>query len=103
TRSSRPRQLHAIPAPTPADFPSVRCDFKKGTVPLRKEIVSFFGIVSRYRNRDDPDMARIELDRVSLTFRVRQGGRITLKELLVRQMFRRSVNPMIEVRALQEV
>src|SRR5260370_3960354 len=48
-------------------------------------------------------MACIELDKVSLTFRVRQRGRITLKEFLVRQMFRRSVNPMIEVRALQEV
>ena len=48
-------------------------------------------------------MARIELDKVSLTFRVRQRGRITLKEFLVRQMFRRSVNPIIEVRALQEV
>jgi ABC-type polysaccharide/polyol phosphate transport system ATPase subunit len=29
--------------------------------------------------------------------------RITLKEFLVRQMFRRSINPFIEVRALQEV
>src|SRR5207245_8348131 len=48
-------------------------------------------------------MARIELDKVSLTFTVRQRGRITLKEFLVRQMFRRSVNPMIEVRALQDV
>src|SRR5215471_9355000 len=48
-------------------------------------------------------MARIELDKVDLTFRVRQRGRITLKEFLVRQMFRRSVNPIIEVRALQEV
>jgi lipopolysaccharide transport system ATP-binding protein len=48
-------------------------------------------------------MARIELDKVSLTFRVRQRGRITLKEFLVRQMFRRSINPVIEVRALEEV
>jgi len=48
-------------------------------------------------------MARIELDKVSLTFRVRQHGRITLKEFLVRQMFRRAVNPMIEVRALRDV
>jgi ABC-type polysaccharide/polyol phosphate transport system ATPase subunit len=48
-------------------------------------------------------MARIELDRVSLTFRVRQHGRITFKEFLVRQMFRRAVNPMIEVRALRDV
>src|SRR5437016_1234881 len=48
-------------------------------------------------------MARIELDRVSLTFKVRQRGRITFKEFLVRQMFRRSVNPLLEVRALQAV
>jgi ABC-type polysaccharide/polyol phosphate transport system ATPase subunit len=48
-------------------------------------------------------MARIELDRVSLTFRVRQHGRISLKEFLVRQMFRRSMNPVIKVRALRDV
>jgi ABC-type polysaccharide/polyol phosphate transport system ATPase subunit len=48
-------------------------------------------------------MAKIELDHVSLTFTVRSRGRITLKEFLVRQMFRRSINPMIEVRALQDV
>lgn len=48
-------------------------------------------------------MARIQLDHVSLTFKVRQQGRITLKEFLVRQMFRRSVNPFIKVRALQDV
>jgi len=48
-------------------------------------------------------MARIELDKVDLTFRVRQRGRITLKEFLVRQMFRRSVNPIIKVRALKDV
>jgi ABC-type polysaccharide/polyol phosphate transport system ATPase subunit len=48
-------------------------------------------------------MAKIELDHASLTFTVRSRGRITLKEFVVRQMFRRSVNPMIEVRALQDV
>jgi ABC-type polysaccharide/polyol phosphate transport system ATPase subunit len=48
-------------------------------------------------------MARIELDDVSLTFKVRAHGRITLKEFLTRGMFRRSVNPVIEVPALQEV
>ena len=48
-------------------------------------------------------MARIELDHVDLTFQVRKHGRISLKEFLVRQMFRRSVNPFIEVRALQDV
>jgi ABC-type polysaccharide/polyol phosphate transport system ATPase subunit len=48
-------------------------------------------------------MARIELDNVSLTFKIRKHGRITLKEFLVRRMFRRSINPVIEVHALKEV
>lgn len=48
-------------------------------------------------------MARIVLDDASLVFRVRQHGRLTLKELLVRQLFHRSVNPLIEVRALQHL
>jgi ABC-type polysaccharide/polyol phosphate transport system ATPase subunit len=48
-------------------------------------------------------MARIELDGVSLTFRVRRKRDLTLKEFLVGQMFRRSKNPIIEVRALQDV
>ena len=48
-------------------------------------------------------MARIELDRVSLTFRVRKNIRLTLKEFLVGQMFRRDRNPVMEVRALQQV
>jgi ABC-type polysaccharide/polyol phosphate transport system ATPase subunit len=48
-------------------------------------------------------MARIELDNVSLTFRVRPHGRITLKEFLIRQVARRSAAPLMKVRALQEV
>ncbi len=48
-------------------------------------------------------MARIELNQVSLTFQVRKHGRITLKEFLVRQMFRRSVNPFMNIEALQKV
>ncbi|HLN33267.1 MAG TPA: ABC transporter ATP-binding protein [Gemmataceae bacterium] len=48
-------------------------------------------------------MARIELDHVSVTFHVRHSGRISLKEFLVGQKFRRSVNPVIEVRALQDI
>jgi ABC-type polysaccharide/polyol phosphate transport system ATPase subunit len=48
-------------------------------------------------------MARIELDRVGLTFRVRKNIRLTLKEFLIGQMFRRSRNPVMEVRALQDV
>jgi ABC-type polysaccharide/polyol phosphate transport system ATPase subunit len=48
-------------------------------------------------------MARIDLENVSLTFKVRQARRITLKEFLVGRMFRSSVNPVIEVKALKEV
>jgi ABC-type polysaccharide/polyol phosphate transport system ATPase subunit len=48
-------------------------------------------------------MARIELDQVSLTFRVRKHKRLTLKEFLVGQMFRRSKNPVMEVHALKDV
>ena len=48
-------------------------------------------------------MARIELDEIGLTFRVRQHIRMSLKEFLVGQMFRRSRNPILEVRALSGV
>jgi ABC-type polysaccharide/polyol phosphate transport system ATPase subunit len=48
-------------------------------------------------------MARIELDKASLTFQVRRHGPVTLKEFLVRQMFRRSLNPIMTVKALQDV
>jgi ABC-type polysaccharide/polyol phosphate transport system ATPase subunit len=48
-------------------------------------------------------MAQIDLDNVSLTFRVRKHGRITLKDLLVRQMFRRAENPWIQVDALRSI
>jgi ABC-type polysaccharide/polyol phosphate transport system ATPase subunit len=48
-------------------------------------------------------MARIELDRVGLTFRVRKNIRLTAKEYLIGQMFRRDRNPIMEVRALQDV
>lgn len=48
-------------------------------------------------------MARILLNDVSLTFQVRQHRRLTLKEFLVRQMFRRSVNPILKVEALKRV
>src|SRR5262245_42513874 len=48
-------------------------------------------------------MARIELDAVSLTFRVRRTQGLTLKEFLVGGMFRRSANPIMEVPALRDV
>jgi ABC-type polysaccharide/polyol phosphate transport system ATPase subunit len=48
-------------------------------------------------------MARIELDNLCLTFRVRQMRRITLKEFLVRRMFRKSANPAMKVNALRNI
>ena len=48
-------------------------------------------------------MARIELDGVGLTFRVRQHIRMGLKEFLLGQMFRRSRNPVMQVHALAGV
>jgi ABC-type polysaccharide/polyol phosphate transport system ATPase subunit len=48
-------------------------------------------------------MPLIELDRVSMIFRVREQYQITLKEFVLKGMFRRSVNPLMEVRALQNV
>lgn len=48
-------------------------------------------------------MVLIDLDRVSLEFRVRQFKRLTLKEFLVRGMFKRSANPIMHVQALQDV
>jgi lipopolysaccharide transport system ATP-binding protein len=48
-------------------------------------------------------MAKIDLERVSLTFRVREQYQITLKEYLLRGLFRRARNPLLKVRALQDV
>src|SRR5438477_12218084 len=48
-------------------------------------------------------MAKIDLERASLTFRVREQYQITLKEYLLRGLFRRARNPLLKVRALQDV
>jgi ABC-type polysaccharide/polyol phosphate transport system ATPase subunit len=48
-------------------------------------------------------MTSLELDNVSLVFRVRQNRRIPLKDFIVKRMFRRSVNPFMEIRALQNI
>lgn len=48
-------------------------------------------------------MARIDLDDVSLHFHVRQKRKVTLKEYLLHNLYRRSVNPYVEVRALEHV
>jgi ABC-type polysaccharide/polyol phosphate transport system ATPase subunit len=48
-------------------------------------------------------MALIELDDVSLHFWVRQKRQVTLKEYLIHHLYRRSVNPYVEVRALNHV
>ena len=48
-------------------------------------------------------MARIVLEGVGLTFKVRRHLRLTLKEYVVGQMFRRKYNPIMEVHALSGV
>jgi ABC-type polysaccharide/polyol phosphate transport system ATPase subunit len=48
-------------------------------------------------------MASIELDQVGLTFRVRQQSQLTLKEYVLKRMYRKSCNPLFEVRALQDL
>jgi ABC-type polysaccharide/polyol phosphate transport system ATPase subunit len=48
-------------------------------------------------------MAQIVLDDVSLTFSVRQHSKRTLKEYIIKQWFRPSRNPRIEVPALRNV
>jgi ABC-type polysaccharide/polyol phosphate transport system ATPase subunit len=48
-------------------------------------------------------MARVELDQVSLTFRVRKERGMRLKDFLIKQQFRRTRNPVIEIQALRDV
>lgn len=48
-------------------------------------------------------MARIELEGVGLTFKVRKQQGLTLKEFLLKGLFRQSKNPVIEVRALHDL
>ena len=48
-------------------------------------------------------MTFLNLENVSLVFRVRQNRRIAFKDFIVKQMFRKSVNPFMEVRALQNI
>jgi ABC-type polysaccharide/polyol phosphate transport system ATPase subunit len=48
-------------------------------------------------------MAKIKLEHVDLTFDIRKNVRVSLKEFIIRGMFRRGVNPRMRVRALQDV
>ena len=48
-------------------------------------------------------MTSIDLNDVSLIFRVRQNRRIPLKDFIVKRMFLPSANPVMEVRALQNI
>ena len=48
-------------------------------------------------------MAYIRLENASLTFRMQRLGGTALKDYVVKQLFRRSKNPPIEVRALQNI
>jgi ABC-type polysaccharide/polyol phosphate transport system ATPase subunit len=48
-------------------------------------------------------MARIELEHLNLTFRVRQERGIRLKDFILKRLFLPSRNPLMEVRALQDI
>ena len=48
-------------------------------------------------------MTSIELDNLSLIFRVRQNRRVSFKDFIVHRMFHKSVNPFVEVRALSNI
>jgi ABC-type polysaccharide/polyol phosphate transport system ATPase subunit len=48
-------------------------------------------------------MTSIDLENLSLVFRVRQQRGISLKDFIVHRMFRESVNPYMEVRALSNI
>jgi ABC-type polysaccharide/polyol phosphate transport system ATPase subunit len=48
-------------------------------------------------------MSRIELDGVALTFHVRQQRGLSLKEFLLKGLFLKSRNPVMEVRALHDL
>lgn len=48
-------------------------------------------------------MASLELDNVSLVFKLRQHRKISFKEYLVKGMFRKSMNPVRTISALQNV
>lgn len=48
-------------------------------------------------------MASIQLENLGIEFNVRQSGRVTLKEYIVRQLFRRSVNPVMKIQALADI
>lgn len=48
-------------------------------------------------------MAQILLERASLSFRVRRQRQITIKEYLLKGMYLRRHNPLVEIRALQDL
>jgi ABC-type polysaccharide/polyol phosphate transport system ATPase subunit len=48
-------------------------------------------------------MARIELEHVDLTFHVRKDRNVRLKDFILKRMFLPSKNPLMEVKALQDI
>lgn len=48
-------------------------------------------------------MAKIELEDLNLTFQVRKNSGVTLKEFVVRGLFRQSANPRMTVHALRDI
>ncbi|HEX5444380.1 MAG TPA: ABC transporter ATP-binding protein [Pirellulales bacterium] len=49
------------------------------------------------------NMAHIELNQLNLTFQVRKNSGVTLKEFVVRGLFRKSANPKMTVHALRDL
>src|SRR5262249_51907335 len=97
TRAQPRREFHAGALAAAADLPAVgRISNPSGRIGNPSHSVA--GTWGK-----QPRMARIDLENVSLTFQIRQGGRITLKEFLIRNLFRRSLPPRVQVHALQDV
>lgn len=48
-------------------------------------------------------MRRIELEKLSLTFRVRRYQRVNIKDVVVNRMLHRAVNPVLEIEALKDI
>ena len=48
-------------------------------------------------------MISIDLNEAGLTFRIRQNGRTTIKDLMLRGILRRNSNPWIGINALKDI
>lgn len=70
---------------------------------MRPRLLTEFDTLPRMGFSESLLMARIHLDNVGLTFRVRQHGKVTLKEYMLHRLFRQGASSRIKVRALQGI